>query len=208
MTEHKQRVFIVDDDRSVRTSLSRLLHSAGYETRVFSSATEFLQRQAYEGVACLVLDVMMPGISGITLHRRLAETGSDLPIIYLTGHGDLPMGVQAIKRGAEDFLQKPVDETILLNAVSKALGRFQSSSTEQLENAKLKAALEVLTPRELEILRLILGGATNRQIAGFFDISEKTVKAHRGKIMQKTGASSAAELGWICSSSQLTAKKI
>jgi len=208
MTEHKQRVFIVDDDRSVRTSLSRLLHSAGYETRVFSSATEFLQHQAYDGKACLILDVMMPGTSGIALHRQLAEKGSDLPIIFLTGHGDLPMGVQAIKRGAEDFLQKPVDETVLLNAVSKALGRFQSSSIEQLENTKLKAALEVLTPRELEILRLILGGATNRQIAGFFDISEKTVKAHRGKIMQKTGASSAAELGWICSPSLLTAKKV
>jgi len=208
MTEDKQRVFVVDDDRSVRSSLSRLLQSAGYETEVFSSATEFLQCQAYDGATCLILDVMMPGISGIALHRQLAKKGNDLPVIFLTGHGDLPMGVQAIKRGAEDFLQKPVDESILLEAVSKALTRYRSVSSEQLENNKLVSALDAMTPRELEILRLILGGATNGQIAGFFDISEKTVKTHRGKIMQKTGASSAAELGWICSSSQITAKKV
>lgn len=190
MAEDKQRVYIVDDDRSVRTSLSRLLHSAGYEAKVYSSATEFLQRQAYDGAACLILDIRMPGTSGIALHRQLAEKGSDLPIIFLTGHGDLPMGVQAIKRGAEDFLQKPVDESILLEAVSKALSRYRSASSEHLKNNTLVSALDAMTPRELEILRLTLGGATNRQIAGFCAISEKTVKAQRGEFIQKTGASS------------------
>jgi FixJ family two-component response regulator len=208
MADDKQRVFIVDDDRSVRSSLSRLLHSAGYETKVFGSATEFLQYQPYDGKSCLILDVMMPGIDGINLHRQLAAKRSNLPVIFLTAHGDLPMGVRAMKRGAEDFLQKPVDETVLLNAVSQALARYETTSNDDLNNSKLSSALDALTPRELEILQLILGGATNQQIAEFFGISAKTVKAHRGKIMQKTGASSAAELGWICSSSQLTAIKV
>ncbi len=206
MADHKQRVFIVDDDRSVRSSLSRLLHSVGYETKVFGSATEFLQRQPYEGESCLILDVMMPGISGINLHRQLVAKRSNLPVIFLTAHGDLPMGIRAMQRGAEDFLQKPVDEAILLNAVSQALAGYGTTSDEDLDNIKLSSALDALTPRELEILQLILGGATNQRIATFLGISGKTVTAHRGKIMQKTGASSAAELGWICSSSQLTAK--
>ena len=208
MTKDKQLVFIVDDDRSVRTSLSRLLHSAGYETRVFSSAAEFLQRPAYDGTGCLILDVMMPGISGIVLQKQLAKEGNRLPIVFLTGHGDLPMGVQAIKLGADNFLQKPVDESVLLDAMEKAMMRYQSTSDDQLDKAKVNSALSNLTPRELETLRLILGGATNRQIAAFFQISEKTVKAHRAKIMQKTGASTAAELGWICSISQLTPTKV
>ena len=208
MAEDKQRVYIVDDDRSVRSSLSRLLHSAGYETKVFGSATEFLQCQPYDGESCLILDVMMPGISGISLHRQLAAKRINLPVIFLTAHGDLPMGVRAMKRGAEDFLQKPVDETVLLSAVSQALARYGTTSNDDLNNSKLSSALDALTIRELEILQLILGGATNQQIAEFFGISAKTVKAHRGKIMQKTGASSAAELGWICSASQLTAIKL
>lgn len=208
MADDKQRVFIVDDDRSVRTSLSRLLNSAGYETKVFGSATEFLQCQPYDGESCLILDVLMPGISGINLHRQLAAKRSNLPVIFLTAHGDLPMGVRAVKRGAEDFLQKPVDEAILLNAVSQALAHYGTSSNDDLDNNKLSSALDALTPRELEILQLILGGATNQRIADFFGISGKTVKVHRSKIMQKTGASSAAELGWICSTSQLTAKKV
>lgn len=208
MTKDKQRVFIVDDDRSVRTSLSRLLHSAGYDTRVFGSATEFLKRPAYDGTGCLVLDVMMPGISGIVLQKQLAREGIKLPIVFLTGHGDLPMGVQAIKLGAEDFLQKPVDEAVLLDAVAKAMMRYRSTTDDQLGKARVNSALSSLTPRELETLRLILGGHTNRQIADFFQISEKTIKAHRAKIMQKTGAATAAELGWMCSSSQLTPVKV
>ena len=208
MVDDKQRVFIVDDDRSVRTGLSRLLNSAGYETKVFASAAEFLQHPPYSEKSCLILDVMMPGINGISLHRQLAAKRRNLPVIFLTAHGDLPTGVRAIKRGAEDFLQKPVDETVLLTAVSNAMEHYDAISQQGLDNIKLSSALDALTPRELEILQLILGGATNQCIATFFGISGKTVKAHRGKIMQKTGASSAAELGWICSSSQLKAKKV
>ena len=199
MEDNKIRVFIVDDDRSVGTGLSRLLHSAGYETEVFISAADFLKRMPYHGLACLILDVRMPGISGTDLHKQLVENNINIPVIFLSAHGDLPMGIQAMKRGAEDFLQKPVDESVLLDAVSNALKK---------SGIKKSKSLAALTAREQEILQYILGGATNRQIADFFQLSEKTVKAHRGKIMQKTGSSSAAELGWICSPEIATAKKL
>lgn len=208
MAENKQRVFIVDDDNSVRTGLSRLLHSAGYDTEAFASATDFLQRQPYGGKACLILDVRMPGLSGIELHKQLTEKDTNLPVIFLSAHGDLPMGVQSMKRGAEDFLQKPVDESILLDAVRKALLKYQFIEDNELKLSKAEDLLDELTPRELEILQFILGGATNKQIADFLHISEKTIKAHRGKIMQKTGASSAAELGWICSSANIVVRKV
>lgn len=201
-------VYIVDDDISVRTGLSRLLHSAGYKTELFNSATDFLQRKVHKGLACLILDVRMPGLSGPDMHQQLIHAGSDLPVIYLTGHGDLPMGIEAMKRGATDFLQKPVDESVLLDAVAEALSKHEALNDNRLSKAKAKSFLARLTPREHEILQYILGGATNRQIADKFDLSEKTVKAHRGKIMLKTGASSAAELGWICSSAGLSARKV
>ncbi len=199
MEDNKIRVFIVDDDHTVGTGLSRLLHSAGYETEVFFSATDFLKRMPYHGMACLILDVRMPGISGTDLHKQLVENNINIPVIFLSAHGDLPMGIQAMKRGAEDFLQKPVDESVLLDAVNNALKK---------SSVKKSKSLAALTAREEEILQYILGGATNRQIADFFQLSEKTVKAHRGKIMQKTGSSSAAELGWICSSEIVSAKKL
>jgi len=203
------RVLVVDDAEGIRTYLANLLEASGYDV---DSAEDGKRALALlDGGAApdaIVLDVMMPGIDGINLHRQLAAKRSNLPVIFLTAHGDLPMGVRAMKRGAEDFLQKPVDETVLLNAVSQALVRYETISNDDLNNSKLSSALDALTPRELEILQLILGGATNQQIAEFFGISAKTVKAHRGKIMQKTGASSAAELGWICSSTQLTAIKV
>lgn len=197
MAEDKQRVFIVDDDCSVRTSLSRLLDSAGYATEVFSSATEYLQRQTYDGIACLILDVMMPGMSGPVLHKQLIANGSEIPIIYISAHGDLATGIQAIKHGAKDFLQKPVDELILLDAVSNTLAHYKSARDDRLRNSKANTTFLSLTPRELEILRLILGGATNGRIANFFHISEKMVKAQRGVIMQKTSATSLTKQGRI-----------
>lgn len=187
MVEDKHLVFIIDDDSSVRTSLSRLLHSAGYATEVFSSATEYLQRQDYDGISCLILDLMMPGIGGTGLYRRLIEKGSDLPVIFLSAHGDLSTGVQAMKLGAEDFLQKPVDESVLLGAVSKAMTRHQSVRKKRLKNIETKPAANALTPRELEILQLILGGSTNRQIADLVHITNTRVLACREKIKQKTG---------------------
>jgi FixJ family two-component response regulator len=208
MAENKHRVFIVDDDNAVRTGLTRLLHSAGYQAESFASAAEFLQRKPYDGNACLVLDVRMPGISGTELQKKLNEIDKDLPVIFLTAHGDVPMGVEAMKRGAEDFLEKPVDEIVLLEAVSKALRKHESINDECTKRAKARSSINTLTSREREILHYILGGATNREIAEFFGISEKTVKAHRGKVMQKAGASSAAELGWICSSAKIKPKRI
>ena len=208
MNDRKTRVFLVDDDRSVGTGLSRLLHSAGYQPEVFISAADFLKRLPYDGMACLILDVRMPGISGIDLHKQLVDNKTNIPVIFLTGHGDLPMGIEAMKRGATDFLQKPVDESVLLEAVTEALSKHGTVNGNWVNKAKSKSFLARLTPREHEMLQYILGGATNRQIADKFDLSEKTVKAHRGKIMLKTGASSAAELGWICSSAGLSARKV
>lgn len=206
--KRNSRVYIVDDDSSVRTGLARLLHSAGFETEIFASATDFLKRDAYTGLACLILDVRMPELTGTELHEKLNEMDSTLPIIFLSAHGDLPMGVQAMKYGAEDFLQKPVDESILLAAVGKALSRYSTFCESKIKMAESQSNFDELTPRELEMLCYILGGATNFQIADFFNISEKTVKAHRGKIMQKIRASSAAELGWLCSVANISAKKV
>ena len=173
MLKSKSRVYIVDDDSSVRTGLARLLHSAGFETEGFASAKEFLKRDAYTGLACLVLDVRMPELTGTELHEKLNEMGSTLPIIFLSAHGDLPIGVEAMKQGAEDFLQKPVDESVLLTAVGKALSRHSSIRESKTKTVESQSNFKTLTPRELEILRYIIGGATNYQIAEFFNISEK-----------------------------------
>ncbi len=194
------RIFVIDNDPSVCKGLFRLLHSAGYETEIFHSAAEYLQGEAYTGIGCLIIDVRMPGISGIELQHHLNKQNNKLPVIFLTAHGDLPMGIEAMKQGADDFLTKPVDEEVLLDAVNRALSRYRSVRDEQLKLADVRTRLDKLTPRESEVLQHILGGVTNKQIADDLCISEKTVKIHRGKIMQKLNASSAAEMGWICSS--------
>lgn len=194
------RVFVIDDDRSVCTGISRLLHSAGYETEVFHSATDYLHREPFQGIGCLILDVRMPQVSGIELQHHLNKRNSTLPVIFLTAHGDLPMGIEAMKQGADDFLTKPVDEKDLLDAVSQALGRYRSVRDEEIRLADVQTRLDNLTPREYEVLQHILGGVTNKQIADDLGISEKTVKIHRGNVMQKLNVSSAAEMGWVCSS--------
>lgn len=201
------RIFVIDNDAFVGKGLSRLLCSAGYETEVFLSATDYLQREPYGGIGCLVLDIRMPKMSGIDLQSRLYEQRSDLPIIFLTAHGDLPIGIEAMKRGAVDFLVKPVDEKSLLDAVHRALTRHRSVHSKRLRSADAQARLDTLTPREFEVLQRILGGAKNIQIAEDLCICEKTVKAHRGKIMRKLNASSAAELGWICSFAKIAVKE-
>ena len=207
MAEPGELVFVIDDDTSVRKGLSRLLYSAGYATEVFQSASDYLAREPYAGIGCLILDVRMPEMDGLDLQLRLNRQQSDLPIIFLTGHGDLPMGIKAMKRGAEHFLTKPVDEVSLLDAVNSALERHRAVYSERLRSADTRARMETLTPRELEVLQCILGGAINRQIAEKLSISEKTIKAHRGKIMHKLNVSSAAELGWVCSIAQLAVEK-
>jgi FixJ family two-component response regulator len=150
----------------------------------------------------------MPQLNGTELQLRLNEHHNSIPIIFLTAHGDVAMAVESMKRGADEFLTKPVDEKILLGAVTRALRHHQSVRGQQSTLSDVEAHLDRLTPRELEVLQLILGGATNRQIAVALSISEKTVKIHRGKVMQKMHVSSAAELGWICSSSTIDARKI
>jgi FixJ family two-component response regulator len=201
------RVFVIDDDPSVCKGLSRLLHSAGYETEVFHSAIDYLQRESFDGVGCLILDIRMPQLSGTDLQLRLKQQKKDLPIIFLTAHGELPMGIEAMKQGAVDFLIKPVDETSLLDTVRRALARHRSVRKERLQTADARARQDTLTPREFEILQYILGGAKNKQIAEELCITEKTVKAHRGKIMRKLNVSSPAEMGWISSFTAIAVKK-
>jgi len=203
MNRSASRVFIIDDDASVCKALARLLSASGYATEVFHSANDYLEREPYNGIGCLVLDIRMPGLSGTDLQIHLNRQHNDIPVIFLTGHGDLPVGIEAMKRGAIDFLTKPVDEVSLLDAVDRALSKSQAAQREQSRVANVQARIDALTQREKEVLLAILGGARNKQIANALGISEKTVKAHRGKIMQKLNASSPAELGWLCSLANL-----
>jgi FixJ family two-component response regulator len=206
MDKSGERIFVIDNDASVCRGLSRLLRSAGYETEIFYSAADYLEREPFDGVGCLVLDIRMPQMSGTELQLHLNEQHSDLPIIFLTGHGDLPMGIKAMKRGAEDFLTKPVDEEALLDAVQRALIRHRAVHSQHLESADVQARLETLTPREFEVLQCILGGSINKKIAEDLSVTEKTVKAHRKKVMTKMAASTPAELGRICASLDITLK--
>ena len=198
MSDTPSRVFIIDDDSSVRTSLARLLDAAGFATEVFACAEDYLASERFDGVACIILDVRMPGSSGLELQDTLKGLESDLPILFLTGHGDIPMSVKAIKGGAVNFLTKPVDEMVLLEAVRQALVVHKKKLKDNELTRKARASLATLTSRELEVMRYILSGVRNRQIATHLEITEKTVKAHRAKIMVKMGASSAVELGRVC----------
>ncbi len=187
-------VYVVDDDPSVRKSLRRLLESAGHSVQLFTSALEFLRQNLAERPACLILDVSMPGLSGLQLQETLVEKCSSLPIIFLTGHGDIPTSVRAMKAGAVDFLAKPVDDKTLLKAVDEALSKFRQEYAERKEVAEAKRLLATLTPREAEVLSQIVDGRLNRQIGAELGISEKTVKVHRGRVMEKLGVWSVADL--------------
>ena len=188
-------VFLVDDDASVRRALTRLIRSAGYEVQAFASAREFLDRdRASEGSNCLVLDVRMPGLSGLDLQYELQAANIPLPIIFITGHGDIPMSVKAMKHGAVDFLPKPVKDRELLNAIEQALARAKHDYAERLEIEDLKRRLKSLTPREREVMTLVVTGLLNKQIAFELGTVEKTVKVHRARVMEKMEANSVAEL--------------
>ena len=208
MSDTPARVFIIDDDSSLRTSLARLLGSAGFETEVFASAEDYLARERYCGIACIILDVRMPGRSGLQLQESLSELGSDLPILFLTGHGDIPLSVRAIRGGAVNFLTKPVDEAVLLPAVRQALALHKKGRGEGQSIQRARAHLSALTSREYEVMCYILSGVRNRQIATHLGITEKTVKAHRAKIMTKMAVSSAVELGRVCTLLGITPKAI
>ena len=194
MTETKPIVFVVDDDLSVRRTTERLIRSIGLEVQTFTSAREFLKSSRPEGPACLVLDVRMPGLSGMDLQRELARSEIHIPIIFITAHGDIPMSVRAMKEGAAEFLTKPFRSRSLLDAVRAAIDRDRAASKERSEIEALRQRYEQLTPREREVLPLVAAGLLNKQVAGKLDTTERTIKFHRAHIMQKTHAESVADL--------------
>jgi FixJ family two-component response regulator len=190
----KSIVFIVDDDPLVRGSVSSLLRSVGLQTRVFGSASEFLQDKRPPLPSCLVLDVRLPGVNGLEFQAELSNLNLHIPIIFMTGHGDIPMTVRAMKAGAVEFLTKPFREQDMLDAVKLALERDRSRIESETASSGLKSHFETLTPREREIMALVASGLMNKQVAGKIGLSEVTVKVHRGRIMQKMGARSLADL--------------
>jgi RNA polymerase sigma factor (sigma-70 family) len=187
-------VFIVDDDESVRKSLERLIISVGLKVETFSSAIEFLKRDSYHGPACLILDVRMPGLSGLDLQAELAKAQRTLSIVFITGHGNIPMSVQALKAGAVDFLEKPFEEQDLLDAVNLAIQKDRLAKEKLAELREIQERVESLTPREREVFALVVTGMLNKQIAFDLGISEKTIKVHRARVMQKMQADSLADL--------------
>jgi two-component system response regulator FixJ len=187
-------VFVIDDDASIRKSLSRLLRSADYTVETFPSADEFLRREHFDGIGCLLLDVQMPGLSGMDLQEELSKADYHMPIIFITGHGNIPMSVQAMKKGAVDFLTKPFDDKELLQTIEKAIEKDTQARAEYDESLDIRGRIELLTPRENEMLRYVITGMLNKQIGLKLGITEKTVKVHRGRIMEKLRANSVAEL--------------
>ena len=187
-------IYVVDDDASVRRALARLIASAGFNVETFPSAEAFLHHPRADRPACLVLDVRMPGESGLDLQAALGAARRYLPIIFVTGHGTIPASVRAIKEGAIDFLQKPVDEKELLDRIEHALVRSREARSAQVEEAQLQHRLDTLTAREREVLDLVVTGMLNKQIGDRLGVAEKTIKVHRGRVMQKMAAASVADL--------------
>jgi FixJ family two-component response regulator len=195
MNDLSPTVFVVDDDPSVRKSLARLLRSAGYEAETFATAAEFLDhRRVHDTPGCLVLDVQMPGLNGLELQQELLDSSSPIPIIFITGHGDIPMSVIAMKAGAVDFLSKPFRDDDLLKAVLEASARGRRRRAESAERDAIQELYDRLTARECEVLAQVVRGLTNKQIASRLGVGEKTIKVHRGRVMSKMQVRSVADL--------------
>ena len=187
-------VYVVDDDDSVCRALARLLRSVGLAAETFPSAGAFFEHPAPDLPACLILDIRLPGPSGLDLQEALSQAGRDLPIVFITGHGDVPSSVRAMKGGAIDFLQKPFNDQELLDCIQRALARSREQRIQRAERAEVQSRLDTLTPREREVLLQVVTGKLNKQIAGDLGIAEKTIKVHRGRVMQKMRANSVADL--------------
>jgi FixJ family two-component response regulator len=194
ISEDRATVFVVDDDPSMRRSLESLLRSVGHDVRLFSSAPEFMQTARDDAPGCLVLDVRLPGMSGLAFQQELAKTGVALPIIFITGHGDVPMTVRAMKAGAAEFLTKPFDDQVLLDAVHAALERDRARRRDDAGLATLQAHYDELTDRERQVMSHVVAGWVNKRIAAELGLSVVTVKVHRGQVMRKMHAKSVAEL--------------
>jgi FixJ family two-component response regulator len=194
MTEAAPVVFVVDDSLAVREAVTSLLGSVGLHVQTFGSARDFLGHPRPDAPACLILDVRLPGLSGLDLQRELAHTGSAIPIVFITGHGDIPMSVQAMKAGATEFLTKPFRDQQLLDAVQAAIDRDRAQRARLAEIADLRNRYESLTPREREVLTLVVAGLLNKQIASRLGTSEITVKAHRHQVMHKMKANTVVDL--------------
>jgi FixJ family two-component response regulator len=194
MTEKPAVVIVVDDDLSFRNFLSRLVSTIGLKTLMFASAEEFLAAPPPDGPACLVLDVQMPGLSGLDLQRQMSQTRRSLPIVFTTGHGDIPMTVEAMKAGAVGFLSKPFRNQDMIDAIKEGLARDREARKEFAEVADLQARYQSLTAREREVFALVTSGALNKQIAQQLGTSERTIKAHRAQVVQKMQADSVADL--------------
>lgn len=187
-------VFVIDDDESMRAAIARLLAAVGLSTQTFSSGMEFLEAHQPNVAGCVVLDVRLPQISGLDLQREMVERGIHYPVIFVTGHGDIQMSVQAMKAGAVEFLTKPFRDQDLLDAISAAIQRDRAARTKRADTAELRKCYDDLTPREKEVVSMVISGLLNKQIAVELGASEKTIKIHRGRAMQKMRADSLADL--------------
>jgi len=197
-------VYVVDDDASVRRSLERLIRASGFRSACFESARSFLGLDSWKRPACLILDVRLPDIDGLSLHEELSKRGRSLPVIFITGHGTVPLSVKAMKQGALDFLEKPFEARELVDAVTRAVARDSQDKKQESKKKKMRSLIDMLTPREKEVFRWVITGKPNKQIASALGTAEKTVKVHRGRLMHKLCVFSVADLVRLAESAGIT----